>query len=292
MNQVLLAVQSSPAMWVGTFFVLGLLVGSFLNVVIYRLPVMLQREWQQQARDILELNADPEQIDTFNLVTPRSRCQSCGALIRAWQNVPVISWLLLRGRCAQCGHSISARYPVVELLTGLLTGYMAWKFSAGWELVGAIAFGWALIALTFIDFDHQLLPDDITLSLLWLGLLFSLGGVFVPTVDAIIGAVAGYMSLWLIFHAFRLLTGKEGMGYGDFKLFAALGAWLGWKMLPLVILFSSATGAVLGGGLILLRGRDRAQPMPFGPFLAVAGLIAFLWGGAILDWYLGLYQGR
>jgi len=289
-TDLLLAIESSPLAWIAVFTVFGLLVGSFLNVVIFRLPVILEREWKQQAREILELDVDETQAEAFNLVVPRSRCRRCHTLIRAWHNIPVLSYLLLRGRCANCAERISPRYPMIELLTGVLTGFLAWKFGAGWELTGAILFAWALIALTFIDFDHQLLPDDITLGLVWLGLLFSLGDVFVTPPDAIIGAIAGYASLWLVFHAFRLLTGKEGMGYGDFKLFAALGAWLGWQLLPLVILLSSATGAILGGALIVLRGRDRAQPIPFGPFLAIAGLIAFLWGDAILGWYMGLYR--
>ncbi|MBW3567732.1 MAG: A24 family peptidase [Proteobacteria bacterium] len=287
---MLLALESSPPAWIAVFTILGLLVGSFLNVVIYRTPVILERDWKHQAREILGIETDDVQVDVFNLVVPRSRCQQCNALIRAWQNIPVLSYILLRGRCAKCAAPISLRYPLIELLTGVLTGFLAWKFGASWELAGAIIFTWALLALTFIDFDHQLLPDDITLGLLWLGLAFSLGNVFVSPRDAIIGAISGYLSLWLIFHAFRLLTGKEGMGYGDFKLFAALGAWLGWQMLPLVILFSSATGAILGGALIALHGRDRAQPIPFGPFLAIAGLIAFLWGDAILGWYLDLYR--
>lgn len=290
MSELLLALESSPLAWISVFTVFGLLVGSFLNVVIYRLPVMLEREWQQQAREILQAGVDATQSETFNLVTPRSRCRGCDAPIHAWQNVPLVSYVLLRGRCAKCGERISVRYPLIELLTGLLTGFLAWKLDSGWELTGAILFTWTLIALTFIDFDHQLLPDDMTLGLLWLGLLFSIGNVFVSPTNAIIGAVAGYGSLWLVFHGFRLLTGKEGMGYGDFKLFGALGAWLGWQQLPLVILLASAAGAVIGGTLILLAGRDRAQPMPFGPFLAIAGLIAFLWGDAIFGWYLGLYR--
>lgn len=287
---MLLALESSLPAWIAVFTVLGLLVGSFLNVVIYRTPVILERDWKDQAREILGIETDAVQADTFNLVVPRSRCRQCNALIRAWQNIPVLSYIMLRGRCAKCAAPISVRYPLIELLTGILTGFLAWKFGASWELVGAVIFTWALLALTFIDFDHQLLPDDITLGLLWLGLVFSLGTVFVSPRDAIIGAISGYLSLWLIFHIFRLVTGKEGMGYGDFKLFAALGAWLGWQMLPLVILLSSATGAILGSALIALRGRDRAQPIPFGPFLAIAGLIAFLWGDAILGWYLDLYR--
>ncbi|HEX7047850.1 MAG TPA: A24 family peptidase [Gammaproteobacteria bacterium] len=265
------------------------MIGSFLNVVIYRLPVMLEREWKTQARELLELPADDNQTP-FNIVAPRSRCPHCDAGIKAWQNIPVISYLLLRARCASCGTRISLRYPAIELLSALLAGFVAWKFGVSWATLGGLLFAWSLIALTFIDLDHQLLPDDITLPLLWLGLVFSIGGIFVGATDAIIGAIAGYGSLWLVFQSFKLLTGKEGMGYGDFKLFAAFGAWLGWQMLPMIILLASAAGAIIGGLAIILRGRHRAQPIPFGPFLAIAGLIAFLWGDAILAWYLGLYQ--
>lgn len=290
MSEILLVLETSQLTWVAVCTVLGLLVGSFLNVVIYRLPVILEREWKQQARDILDLPATDNEGEKFNLIVPRSRCPQCDAAIHAWQNIPTLSYLILRGRCADCGAKISMRYPAVELLAGVLAGVMAWKFGFGLAALGGMLLAWSLIALTFIDFDHQLLPDDITLALLWLGLIFSLDNVFVPAQDAIIGAIAGYGSLWLVFHSFRLLTGKEGMGFGDFKLFAALGAWLGWQQLPLVILLSSATGAILGGLLIILRGRDRAQPIPFGPFLAIAGLVAFLWGDAIVGWYLGLYR--
>lgn len=289
MSEVLLALQASLPAWISICVVLGLLVGSFLNVVIYRLPVVLDRSWKTQAREILDLPADAEPAP-FNLVVPRSRCPGCGAPVQAWQNIPLVSYLVLRGRCASCGMRIPLRYPFVELLSGLLAGYVGWQFGVSWEALGGLLFAWSLIALTFIDFDHQLLPDDITLPLLWLGLLFSLGNVFVSPTDAIIGAIAGYGSLWLVFQSFKLLTGKEGMGFGDFKLFAALGAWLGWQQLPLVILLGSATGAVLGGFAIALYGRDRAQPMPFGPFLAIAGLIAFFWGEDIVGWYLGLYR--
>lgn len=290
MSEILLALDASQPAWISICVILGLLVGSFLNVVIYRLPIVLEHDWKAQARDILELPADDSSASPFNLVVPRSRCPGCSAPIRAWQNIPVISYLALRGRCASCGARISARYPMIEIMSGVLAGFVAWQFGAGWAALGALLFTWSLIALTFIDLDHQLLPDNITLPLLWLGLLFSLGHVFVSPTNAIVGAVAGYGSLWLVFQAFKLLTGKEGMGFGDFKLFAALGAWLGWQQLPLVILLASVTGAILGGLAIVLRGRDRAQPMPFGPFLAIAGLIAFFWGDAIVGWYLGLYR--
>lgn len=289
MSNILLAIESSQPAWIAVCTVFGLLIGSFLNVVIYRLPVMLECDWKKQAREILGLEPAP-QAERFSLVFPASRCPHCSASVRAWQNIPVLSYLFLRGRCANCRERISPRYPLIEALAGLAAAYMAWRFGISWAALGGMLFAWSLLTLTFIDLDHQLLPDDITLGLLWLGLLFSLGDVFVSTEAAVIGAVAGYGSLWLVFQSFKLLTGKEGMGYGDFKLFAALGAWLGWQQLPLVILLASATGAVLGVLAILVRGRDRAQPIPFGPFLAIAGLIAFLWGEPLVDWYLGLYR--
>jgi leader peptidase (prepilin peptidase)/N-methyltransferase len=229
------------------------------------------------------------------LWTPRSACPKCGTSIKAWHNVPVFGWLLLRGRCAACGAPISRRYPVVELATAVLSAAVGWHFGFGATAACALLVTWALIALTGIDIDHQLLPDGITLPLLWVGLLAAvvvgpIPGAALPVAprDAIIGAVAGYLSLWLVFHAFRLVTGKEGMGYGDFKLYAALGAWLGWKVLPLVILLSAASGAVLGIAMIALRGRDRAAPMPFGPYLAAAGWLAMLYGNGLMDAYLRL----
>jgi leader peptidase (prepilin peptidase)/N-methyltransferase len=283
-----------PLLFAGSVFVLGLVVGSFLNVVIYRLPIMLEREWQAQAADVLQA-PPPVPAPAFNLLTPRSACPVCRSPIKAWHNIPVLSWLALRGRCAACAAPISARYPVVELLTGLASAAVAWHYGVGTETPCALLVTWALIALTGIDIDHQLLPDGITLALLWSGLLAAVligptAGAALPVAprDAIIGAVAGYLSLWCVFHAFRLLTGKEGMGYGDFKLYAALGAWLGWKLLPLVILLSAATGAVVGIALIVLRGRDREAPMPFGPYLAAAGWLAMLYGNGLIGAYLRL----
>jgi len=297
--------SDSALLFVGTVFVLGLLVGSFLNVVIYRLPIMLDREWRAQAADLVQTDpagasvapaaVAPAAASTrdFNLLRPRSACPACGAPITALQNVPVLSWLVLRGRCAACRARISARYPGVELATAVLSAAVAWHFGVTIGAACALLLTWALIALTGIDIDHQLLPDDITLPLLWAGLLAAVvigaqPGVALPVAprDAILGAVAGYASLWLVFHAFKLVTGKEGMGYGDFKLYAALGAWLGWKVLPLVILLSAATGAVLGIAMIALRGRDRAAPMPFGPYLAAAGWIAMLYGDTLIGGYL------
>jgi leader peptidase (prepilin peptidase)/N-methyltransferase len=289
------------ALFVGSVFVLGLMVGSFLNVVIYRLPIMLEREWRAQAAELLSpdssaatLTAIPQAVpERFSLSTPRSACPGCKAPIRAWQNIPVVSWLVLRGRCAACRARISPRYPVVELATGLLSAGVAWHFGFGAPAACGLLLTWSLIALTGIDIDHQLLPDGITLPLMWAGLLAALivgpiAGSPIPVSarDALIGAMSGYVSLWLVFHAFRLITGKEGMGYGDFKLFAALGAWLGWKLLPLVILLSAATGAVLGILMIVLRGRDRAAPIPFGPYLAAAGWITMMYGDSLVDGYL------
>lgn len=296
LTELIAIYADSPVLFACAVFVFGLLVGSFLNVVIYRLPIMLDREWRSQATEILG-TADSAQttvvVERFNLVTPRSACPACKAPIKAWQNIPVISWLVLRGKCAACRAPISVRYPLVELTTGLMSAAVAWHFGFGSTAACALVVTWALIALTGIDVDHQLLPDGITLPLLWAGLLAAVAigpmrGSALPVSprDAIIGAAAGYVSLWLVFHAFRLVTGKEGMGYGDFKLYAALGAWLGWKLLPLVILLSAATGAVVGIGLILFRGRNRSTPMPFGPYLAAAGWLAMLYGDSLLHAYL------
>ena len=277
---------SQPGPFTFLCTLLGLLVGSFLNVVIHRLPKMMEREWQVQCAELRGETLPA--AAPFNLVAPRSRCPHCGHGISALENIPVLSWLLLRGRCRGCGTPISARYPVVEALTGLLSGYAAWHFGAGWQAAGALLLLWALIALTFIDLDTQYLPDSITLPLVWLGLLFNLWQTFVPLETAVIGAMAGYLALWLVFWGFKLATGKEGMGYGDFKLLAALGAWLGWKMLPLTILFSSLVGAVVGIALILFRRHGRDTPIPFGPYLAGAGVLALFWGEAATREYLRL----
>jgi leader peptidase (prepilin peptidase) / N-methyltransferase len=254
----------------------GLCVGSFLNVVIHRLPLMLERQWRSQAQEILEQSPPEEgEAEPFNLVVPRSRCPHCQAQIRAWHNIPLFSWLMLRGRCADCGARISMRYPSVELLTGICTLLVIAHFSYSWLALWAVLFTWTLIALTFIDYDTKLLPDNLTLPLLWLGLLVNLSGALVPLTDAVIGAVCGYLLLWSLYWAFKLLTGKEGMGYGDFKLLGALGAWFGWQALPAIILVSAIAGLLIGGGSQLLR-RSR-DPIPFGPFLAIAGWIALLW---------------
>jgi leader peptidase (prepilin peptidase)/N-methyltransferase len=291
----------------GIALLLGLVVGSFLNVVIYRLPIMMDRDWRRQCAELAmeggehaaggklpataHLQRDAA-AKPFNLVVPRSRCPSCQVQIRALHNIPVLSFFLLRGRCASCGARISPRYPIVEFLTGVLSAVIAWHFGFTWEAAAALVLTWSLIALSGIDLDHQLLPDSITLPLLWLGLLISLTNAdasrFSIPADpqsSIIGAAAGYLSLWSVFHAFRLLTGKEGMGYGDFKLFAAFGAWFGWQMLLPIILLAAFTGAAVGITLIVLRRRGRDVPIPFGPYLAAAGWIALLWGPQIVERY-------
>jgi leader peptidase (prepilin peptidase)/N-methyltransferase len=272
---------------------LGLVVGSFLNVVIYRLPLMLDRDWRRQCREMLAPGQpgidDPA---TFNLATPGSACPACRAPIRARHNIPVVSYLWLRGRCATCGVAIPARYPLVEILTGIVSALVVARLGLSLEAAGALGLAWSLIALAVIDLDHQILPDVITLPLLWAGVALALVGddvggytVLADLRSSVIGAMAGYCSLWLLYHGFRLVTGKEGMGYGDFKLLGALGAWLGWQALPLVILLSALVGAATGIALIVIRGRDRQLPMPFGPFLAAAGLVALLWGDPITDAY-------
>ena len=305
LNDLVALYTSEPALFAGSVFLIGLIVGSFLNVVIYRLPIILEREWRAQAAEVLgadtahgagpatRVTVPDAPLERFTLSTPRSACPNCKAPIKAWQNIPVISWLVLRGRCASCKTRISARYPIVELTTGVLSATVAWHFGFGLPAACALLVTWALIALTCIDIDHQLLPDNITLPLMWAGLVAAVAigpvaGASIPVSvkDAVIGAASGYVSLWLIFHAFKLVTGKEGMGFGDFKLFAALGAWLGWKMLPLVIILSAAAGAVLGIVMILFRGRDRAAPMPFGPYLAAAGWLAMMYGDVLVDNYL------
>jgi leader peptidase (prepilin peptidase)/N-methyltransferase len=300
---VIALLAASPAWLIGACLVLGLVVGSFLNVVVYRLPIMLERQWREQCAEVSgQLSvaiSSREREPTFNLVTPRSSCPACHAPVTALQNIPLLSWLVLRGRCANCRARISGRYPLIEALTAVLSGVVAWKFGFGWPALAALVLTWFLIALAFIDIDHQLLPDSLTLPLLWLGLLLSLcavrpGGV-PPPVDirsSLIGAMAGYVSLWSVYHLFRLITGKEGMGYGDFKLFAALGAWLGWQMLLPIILLAATVGAVIGIALIMLRRQQRAAPIPFGPFLAASGWLMLLSGQTLVSRYLGLFPGR
>ena len=287
--------HDSPPLFISLTGLLGLLVGSFLNVVIYRLPKMMEREWRTQCAEFNEqLNAGADQDSgkislasiSYNLHTPRSACPHCGHQISALENIPVLSYLALRGKCRKCGSAISMRYPIVEAMSGILCAYAAWHFGFGLSAVAAILFIWALIALTFIDFDTQLLPDDITLPLLWLGIIFNLFGTFTTLSNAVVGAIAGYLVLWSVYWLFKLVTGKEGMGYGDFKLLAAIGAWLGWSLLPLVIMLSSVVGAVVGITLIVAARHGRNIPIPFGPYLAGGGLIALFWGEQLTQSYL------
>jgi len=292
--EVITLLQSQPVTFIIRALILGLLVGSFLNVVIYRLPVMMNKEWQQQCTELLHPDKAAVDVDkkaeTFNLCTPLSRCPKCGHKIKAIENVPVFSYLFLKGKCSACAESISSRYALIELLTGILTAVVAWHYGFGWQAGAAMLLTWALIAMSFIDIDHQLLPDSITLPWLWLGLMISLLPIFVDSHTSLIGAAAGYLSLWGIFWLFKLVTGKEGMGYGDFKLLALLGAWMGWQLLPVIILLSSVVGAVVGIAMIIMLGRDRNIPIPFGPYLAAAGWIAMLWGQDITEAYL-TYSG-
>jgi leader peptidase (prepilin peptidase)/N-methyltransferase len=263
--------------------VAGLCVGSFLNVVIHRLPKMLERGWEAQCAELRGETIPP--ADAYNLVVPRSACPKCGVPITALQNIPVVSWIVLGGRCAGCKTPISGRYPAVEILGGLLAVAAIWRFGATVQGVAACGLLWSLLALTMIDFDTQLLPDGITLPLLWGGLIVNLWGTFAPLHDAVIGAIAGYLSLWSIYWLFKLIRGKEGMGYGDFKLLAALGAWLGWQLLPVIVLLSSVVGAFIGITLIVFKGRDHSVPLAFGPYLAIAGAIALFFGQTLVKTY-------
>jgi leader peptidase (prepilin peptidase)/N-methyltransferase len=279
-------------------FVVGLMVGSFLNVVIYRLPIMMYGGWRKECIEFLELAPEAVPVPQsdrplpftdevpFNLLLPLSRCSSCKTPIKPYQNIPVLSYLFLKGRCAHCGARISRRYPAIELLTAVLSAAVAWHFGYTPQTLFALLLTWSLIALTFIDIDHHLLPDSITLPVLWIGLILSLSGVFTDAHSSIIGAAAGYGSLWLVYHLFKLATGKEGMGFGDFKLLALFGAWLGWQSLPLIVLLSTLTGAVLGIAAVVFAKRDHSSPIPFGPYLAIAGWIALIWGESINRLYL------
>lgn len=290
------ALQAYPLFGLFVVLILGLLVGSFLNVVIHRLPKMMERDWQDQCKDFIantgDISAIPQQSEKqepFNLMIPASSCPHCGHKIKPWENIPVISYLMLGGKCSGCKAKISIRYPSIELITGLMSVAVIYYVGINWNGLAALVFTWSLIALTMIDFDTYLLPDDITLPLLWLGLIVNSFGAFTDLPGALWGAIAGYLSLWSVYKLFKLLTGKEGMGYGDFKLLAALGAWMGWQMLPQIILLSSLVGAVIGISLILVRGRDKNIPIPFGPYLAIAGWIAFVWGDTINQTYLKLF---
>ena len=293
---------ASPALYGGLCLLLGLIVGSFLNVVIHRLPIMMERQWREQYAELQSGEAAGEPAATYrpaeryDLAVPRSACPACKAPIGALENIPILSYLFLRGRCARCGARISLRYPLVEALTGVLSALVAWKLGFGWPSLAALAFTWFLVALAGIDIDHQLLPDSLTLPLMWMGLVLSLfapgpGGAPIP-VDpraSLIGAAVGYASLWSVYHLFRALTAREGMGYGDFKLLAALGAWLGWRMLLPLVLIAAAVGAVTGIVLMAVRGRSRAAPIAFGPFLAAAGWLMLMFGHRLVSGYLGLF---
>ncbi len=285
MHMAALSVLADPATFALVAGLFGLTIGSFLNVVIHRLPIMMERDWAGQCAELR--NEAPPVFEPLSLAKPRSRCPSCGHAIGAIDNIPLLSWLLLRGKCRGCQAAISIRYPLVELATGVIFAGLAWHFGFTSAGLAALVFAAALIALTGIDFDTQLLPDDITLPLLWTGLLVNIWGTFVPLKSAVIGAMAGYLALWSIYWGFKIFTGKEGMGYGDFKLLAALGAWLGWEMLPLTVLLSSFVGAAIGLTLIVVARHGRNVPIPFGPYLAIAGLIALVWGKPLTQAYLG-----
>jgi leader peptidase (prepilin peptidase)/N-methyltransferase len=266
----------------------GLVIGSFLNVVVHRLPIMMQRDWREQCRELIDGGDPPDgPEERYDLASPGSRCPSCGHRIGVLENIPVLSYLLLRGRCRACGWRIPLRYPSVEVLAGAMSLAVAWKFGVSIQTLAILLLTWSLIALSFIDLDTQLLPDSITLPMLWAGLAFNLFAVVVPLWDAVVGAMCGYGILWVVYQAFRLLTGKEGMGYGDFKLLAMLGAWGGWQSLPITILLSSVLGAIVGVSLMLFKGHGREVPIPFGPYLALAGWISVIWGDRIISWYLG-----
>ena len=282
----MLTAFQDPFFFTLTCTALGLIVGSFLNVVILRLPKMMEQSWRRECCELLD--QPPSDEPRLKLSDPGSQCPGCGTPIKPWQNIPVISWLALRGQCAQCGMGISARYPFVELVTGLLSGLAAWQFGFGPEALSALVLIWVLIALTGIDMDTQLLPDSMTLPLLWLGLGVNLFAVWTPISSAVMGAMLGYGSLWSVYWVFKLVTGKEGMGYGDFKLLGALGAWFGWQAVPLMILLSSFVGAALGIGILIARRQGRDTPMPFGPYLAGAGLLTLFFGDTLITEYLQL----
>lgn len=288
--------QNNPEIFIGVVFLFGLMFGSFFNVVIYRLPIMMQQDWLKTCREYVtetfgklpkELEANPEghKSEHYNLIKPDSTCPHCGHKIRWYENIPLLSYAYLKGKCSNCGNRIAIRYPLIELATGLLSAFVAYKLGFTLATAAMLVFTWALLCLTMIDFDTQFLPDEITLPLLWLGLIVNINGLFVPLESALIGAVVGYLSLWSIYWAYKILTGKEGMGGGDFKLLAAMGAWMGWKMLPLIIVLSSFVGAAIGIGIIIITRRSKDIPIAFGPYLAIAGWIAFFWGDTILQQY-------
>ncbi len=277
-----------PAFYLGSIFTLGLLIGSFLNVVILRLPIIMEADWKQQCCELLSIDERENKNTTFSLVTPRSRCPSCKHQIKAIENIPVISFLFLKGKCSNCGNAISIRYPLVEFTSAIMATIVAFYFGVSFQALFAICLTWALISLSMIDFDHQLLPDDITLPFLWLGIILNLGSfqIFTDLQSSVLGAIFGYGSLWTVYIIFKLATGKEGMGHGDFKLLALLGAWFGWEYLPLIIILSSAVGATIGILLIIFKSHNRSSAIPFGPYLAIAGWISMLWGPYIMSAYL------
>ena len=278
--------QQQAWVFYGLIIVIGLAFGSFLNVVIYRLPIMLEQEWRAQCSEFLALEKT-EATEKFSLAIPASSCPQCGHKIRFWENIPLISYLILKGRCSACQSHISLEYPLIEAITAVLSVVVAHHFGVSWQTVAALVLTWSLITLTMIDFHKQLLPDNITMPLLWLGIVCNMFGLFTDLQSSVIGAIAGYLSLWLVYHLFRLLTGKEGMGFGDFKLLAVLGAWMGWKLLPVIIVMSSFVGAIIGISMILIIRHDKNIPIPFGPYLAIAGWISLIWGDSIMKAWLG-----
>ena len=274
--QAINLLSNNPAFFIGCSFSLGLLIGSLLNVVIARLPAILERGWKSECQQLLELDNPP--TIKFNLVTPRSQCPSCKHIISSLENIPVFSYLIQKGKCRHCGISISAQYPLIEIFTAILTGFIAFKFGFSWQALLAMILGWSLVTLAMIDFKTTLLPDNITLPILWLGIIANYFNLFCSLEDSVLGAIFGYLSLWLVFQTFKLITGKEGMGYGDFKLLALLGAWLGWQYLIAIILISSVVGSIIGITLIVTKALGRDVPTPFGPYLALGGIICLLWG--------------
>ena len=282
--EMLDVLKTHPILWLTVAGVFGLMIGSFLNVVIYRLPKMMQAEWRLQCHEFLEIEYQ-ETEKPINLLLPASHCPHCGVSIPFYRNIPVLSYVLQKGRCANCGEKISIRYPLVEILTASLTMAVAYRFGVSWVALTGMLLSWVLITLALIDYDTQLLPDSLTLPMIWLGLGFSLIPLFVNSTDSIIGAISGYMLLWTVYHVFKIVTGKEGMGFGDFKLLSMLGAWLGWKMVPVIILFSSFAGAFIGILLMVFKGHNKEKPIPFGPYLAIAGWFSLIYGHSILDGY-------
>ncbi len=291
-SSVIFALQQNDWLFFTTVILLGLVVGSFLNVVIYRLPIMLEKEWTADCTEFLKLKKQDQEeaAAAFTLATPASTCPECGHKIRFWENIPVLSYIILGGKCSNCKTPISVQYPIIELLTAILSVLIAYKFGVSWMTLLGMIFAWSLIALTVIDLHKQLLPDNITLPLLWLGILANSFEVYTDLESAVFGAIAGYLVLWIVYQTFKLLTGKEGMGFGDFKLLAALGAWMGWQMLPQIILLSSLVGAIIGIAMMIIVRHDRNIPIPFGPYLAIAGMIAFIWGDYINRAWLQIFQ--